>query len=309
MSDLDAQTPDTSSQVALAVRNLMPGLRRQSFVALAVSIAAAVASGIASLMILSSEMDGTDRFELILLAVGAGILVIVLSYRHMRKKQEALVMPVLAESVGLRYDKAAQTFLNALPARLLPKGVKKGEDHVSGTLGAHTIQMAEVNVETGGKNSRTLFKGIIAQFPNRTTMPAFFVALADKTRPGIFFGGDLSTDGLHHLRDVQSSGRTYGVWTSWSQMQEPPALAAVVEVLTGIERIVGNGVELYAATSNGVEMHLALSHKRNLFRVGGLFPSESDLFADVRAAMQDLSVPLTVAKALISAEETAMAQG
>jgi hypothetical protein len=85
--------------------------------------------------------------------------------------------------------------------------------------------MAEVNVETGGKNSRTLFKGIVAQFPNRTAMPAFFVALEDKTRPGFFFGGDLSTEGLHHLRTVTGNGgRSYGIWTSWSKLEEPPPL-------------------------------------------------------------------------------------
>ncbi len=52
-------------------------------------------------------------------------------------------------------------------------------------------------------------------------------------------------------------------------------------------------------------MHIALSHKRNLFHLGGLFPDENQLFRDVRAAMQDLMVPLTLAKSLIEAEETA----
>lgn len=54
-------------------------------------------------------------------------------------------------------------------------------------------------------------------------------------------------------------------------------------------------------------MHVALSHKRNLFHLGGLFPDEAQLFRDVRAAMQDPTVPLTPAKALIGAEETVAA--
>jgi hypothetical protein len=82
----------------------------------------------------------------------------------------------------------------------------------------------------------------------------------------------------------------------------------VVEVLTRLETRVGWGAELYSATSNGVEMHVALSHPRNLFRAGGMFPNESDIFADVRAAMQDLTVPLTLANVLINAEETAVAK-
>ena len=199
---------------------------------------------------------------------------------------------------------SGSSFVSTLPKRLLPaRGVRAGEDHVHGTMGAHAIQMAEVNVETGGTNSRTLFKGIVAQFPNRTAMPAFFVALEDKTRPGFFFGGDLSTEGLfQHSTVTGNGGRRYGVWTSWSGQEEPPALAEVVAILTRIEDHVGSGAELYAATSNGVEMHIALSHKRNLFHLGGLFPDENQIFRDVRAATQDLTVPLTLAKLLIEAE-------
>ncbi len=303
-----APPPDASDEVALAVRTLMPDLRRLGGLTAALIAGVAVVSGVVTLMIASSAMAGDDRFKAALIALGTGAAIIFYSHRWMIRRQEAAVMPVLARSIGMHFDKNASSFLNGLPARLLPKGVRKAEDHVHGDLGAHAIQMAEVHIETGGKNSRTLFQGIVAQFPNRVDMPAFFIALEDKTRPGRFFGGDLSTDGLHHLRTVLHGGRAYGIWTSWSQMEEPPALAAVIDVLTRIENHIGYGAQLYAATSNGKEMHVALSHGRNLFRVGGLFPSESEIFADVRAAMQDLSVPITLAKALISAEEAAMAK-
>lgn len=122
-------------------------------------------------------------------------------------------MLILARAIGMDYAKNAKGFLTALPPRLLPNNVRSAEDHVVVQLGAHRIQIAEVKAETGGKNSLTLFQGIVAQFPNRTTMPAFLIALADKTRPGIFFGGDLSTEGLNHLQNVVADGRTYGIWT------------------------------------------------------------------------------------------------
>lgn len=295
--------PDATDEVALAVRNLMPGLRRQGYTTAAIMAAATVAGGVATMLVLSSRMTGGDSLEAMVIVLGIAGMIIFYAHRWMRRRQEAMVMPVLARAVGLAYDKSAKSYMNGLPQRLLPKGIRKGEDYVHGTLGAHAIQMAEVTVETGGKNSKTLFKGIVAQFHNRVAMPAFFLALEDKTRPGIFFGGDLSTDGLHHLRSVMVGGRAYGIWTSWSDLAEPPALAAVIDVLTRIETHVGHEAELYAATSNGEEMHVALSHKRNLFRVGGIFPNEDEIFADVRAAMQDLTVPLILAKALISAEE------
>lgn len=300
-------TTPPAPDVTEAVSALMPELRRGARASLALmALALGLAGGIA-LLILNSAMDQRDRWEWALYAAAAGGFAVFMLYRWTRSSQESLIMPILARTIGLTYAKSASPFIQALPKRLLPeRSVRQGEDHLTGTLGAHAIQMAEVTAETGGKNSKTLFKGIVAQFPNRTAMPAFFIAQEEKTRPGFFFGGDLSTEGLHHLRDLVAGGRTYGIWTSWTEGPEPPALSAVIDILTSLETRLGPGVELYAATSNGVEMHVALSHKRNLFRLGGLFPAEDRLFADVQQAMQDLTIPLTLAQALIQAEETAV---
>ena len=53
-------------------------------------------------------------------------------------------------------------------------------------------------------------------------------------------------------------------------------------------------------------MHIALSHKRNLFHLGGIFPDETRSFT--ASAPQDLTVPQALAKLLIEAEETAAAK-
>ncbi|MDP3197436.1 hypothetical protein [Tabrizicola sp.] len=306
----DAPPPDSSDQVEQAVRALMPALRRQAmganlFIALAIG-----ATVVGALLILNSGMEDKDRWKMAGLAGIAGFVVVAWIYRSTIRSQQAQVMPILASAIGLTYSKDAKTFLQALPKRLLPaRGIRTGEDHVHGSIGAHGIHMAEIHVESGGKNSRTLFRGIVAQFPNRATMPAFFIAQEDTTRPGFFFGGDLTTEGLFKLRTVTGGrGRSYGIWTSSISQQEPPALSEVVAILTRIEDLVGPAAELYAATSNGVEMHIALTHRRNLFHIGGLFPDESTLFRDVRDAMHDLTVPLTLAKALIEAEEATVAK-
>jgi len=258
---------------------------------------------------LLSGTDGDERWKFGIFALFLAVLSVGWAYNSMIRKQEALVMPVLAAAVGLSYAKDASGFLRALPNRLLPKRIKSAEDLVQGSLGAHRIEMAEVKVETGGKNSRTLFAGLIARFPNRVAMPAFFIAREDKTRPGMFFGGELSTDGLYHLRSViGGGGASYGIWTSWTARDEPAALAPVIEKVTRIEDLIGRGTQLYAATCDGTEMHVALTHSRNLFRIGGLFPDEAAVFTDVRAAMLDLTVPLTLAKALIEVEEIAGAK-
>lgn len=306
----DTPPPDASTEVALAVRALIPALKRQAAIATGIITLAIVGAAVAMVFALNSGMDGESRWKITMAAGIVAFFLVSWTYKWTVRRQEAQVMPILARAIGPDYSKDAKAFTRALPKRLLPeRGIRAGEDHVRGTIGAHAIQMAEVKVETGGKNSRILFKGIVAQFPNRTAMPAFFIALADKTRPGFFFGGDLSTEGLYQRSAVTGNGgRSYGVWTSWSQQEELPALAQVVAILTRIEDHVGPGAELYAATSNGEEMHIALSLKRNLFHLGGLFPDENELFRNVRAAMQDLTVPLTLAKLLMEAEEAAAAK-
>lgn len=302
-------TGTPASDVSEAVSALMPELRSRALVALGWIAAAILVSGLLVVLILNGQMESRDRWKFAMLAAGAGVFAAVMAWKWVIRAQEGLVMPILARSIGLSYAKNATPFVRALPKRLLPdRSIRSGEDHLTGTLGAHAIQLAEVTAETGGKNSRVLFKGIVAQFPNRTAMPAFFIAREDKTRPGIFFGGDLSTEGLHHLRDVSAGGRSCGIWTSWAEGPEPPALSAVIDILTSLETRLGPGVELYAATSNGVEMHVALSHSRNLFRLGSLFPAEDRILADVQQAMQDLKIPITLAEALIRAEETASAK-
>lgn len=299
-----------SSDIGAAVETLMPALRQKARVALMIITLIGAATMGAAVWSLGT-IPGIDGAKAAMIAVLVGGATIFYAFRLLRRAQEALVMPVVARTIGMTYEKNAKAFLKALPQRLLPKtAVRSAEDYVHGVLGHHVIRMAEVKIETGGKNSTTLFKGLVAQFPNRVTMPAFFIADETQTRPGMFFGGLIGTDGLHHLRNVKGvSGVTYGVWTSWSNLEEHPALEAVVSILTNLETKVSPAATLFSATSNGEEMHIALTHKRDLFRIGGLFPKDAAIFGDVHAAMRDLSVPLNVARELIAAEAAAAGIG
>lgn len=302
-----AATPDPGEQVAQAVADLMPALRSTSRTALFIILGAVALSAAIIAMLLSAGSDGDTGFSIALGVLAAGFVVVVAAWKWAIATQEERVMPVLARAVGLRYGKNAKDFVAGLPRRLLPdRSDRSGEDHIIGQLGVHRIEMAEVTAETGGKNSRVLFKGIVARFPNRTAMPAFFIARQDATAPGFFSASQLSTEGLHPLRKVQIGRHSYGIWTSWTEGPEPPALSAVIDVLCQLNTHVGPDVGLYAATSNGEETHVALTHKRNLFRIGGLFPSKAKILADVQTALQDLTVPLALAQALIQAEEAAL---
>jgi hypothetical protein len=306
MTEPSEPAPD----IAAAVQALTPQLTRLSLLAL-LGIAAlglAMVAGVSFALGFDDDQSG-DRFKIVLFVLLAGGLLCAFTYRWMRRQQESLVMPVVARAVGLTYQKDGTGFLRSLPPRLLPRHTqRRAEDYVTGRLGRHEIRMAEVEVETGGKNSRTLFKGLVVEFRNQVPMPAFFLASPEQTAPGVLFGGWINVDDLHHLRDLSGpSGGTYGLWTSTPASAEPPGLALAAEGVVALDHRIPAPVTLFTATSTGEEMHLALSHQRNLYQIGGFFPQGAQVLADVQIAAADLSIALSLAQELIALEATVAA--
>lgn len=302
---------DDTPDIGAAVRALMPQLRQYSLVALVVLLGLGLVTLALAIWAIRLMQASDKDAKLVAAFAVLGIAAILYTWARLRRAQEALVMPVLASAVGLSFDKNAKPFLATLPPRLLPqKAVIHAEDHVHGNLGAHRIDMAEVRVETGGKNSKTLFRGLVARFPNSIALPEFFLAPEAKTRPGMFFGAWMPTEGLTHLRSVSGrSGEAYGLWCPQGIREGGPALPAVLKVLAEVETGIGVSTSLFSAVSTGREMFVALSHSGNLFRIGGLFPSEAQVFDDVSAATQDLSIVLNLARQLIAVEEAAARSG
>lgn len=186
-------------------------------------------------------------------------------------------------------------------------GRKIAEDLISGRIGGRSIRFAEMKLETGGKNSSTLFQGIVAEFPNLAPMPPFFLAAEAETKGWLGFAGPIKVDDLMRVDTISgANGKVYGVWASTSEVRRHPAFAAVVKVLTNLEFVIGSESRLYTASSNGRVIHVALSHKRNLFKIGGLFTAGDALMDDIRLGYRDLTIPVTIAAKLLEAEQTAV---
>lgn len=304
---MTAPSFDDTPDVAAAVRSLMPRLRTLAALAVALLVALAVATAALAVWCFRLTEAGDETYKFAGLAVMGSIAGMIFTWMHARRAQEALVMPVVAGAIGLDFDKTAKDFRATLPARLLPrKAVIHAEDNVHGQLGAHRVDVAEVTVETGGKHSKTLFRGLVARFPNSITMPEFLLLPESKTKSGVLFGAWMPTDGLTHLRNISGrSGETYGLWTSRPATEEHPALPKVIEALTAMESGIGVPAKLFSAVSTGKEMFVALSHKGDLFRIGGLFPKEASILDYVSAATRELAVVLNLARELIAAEEAA----
>jgi len=305
-----APAPDPkSSDVTEAVRQLMPRLRRLGLEASAMIGIGVLIVGLGAFWLYAEGLHDKTQVDLASFAILIGVLTVVGAHQWTRKKQEALVMPLLAEAVGLTYSKDAKAFVKALPKELLPqRALNRGEDLITGQLGAHSLRMAEVKVVTGGRNSKTLFMGLIVQIPNRVPMPLIFIAPEDKTGGNRFFSSGLSTEGMVYLQPATGpAGRAYGVWGPDLTVRDDPALSAVLDVLTTIETRIGRGAGLYSVLIDRNMTHVALTCRVNLFSLAGIFPTEARLLDDVRATMDDLSIPLTLASVVIEAEAAAVA--
>lgn len=308
--DSTAPAPDPkSSDVTEAVRRLMPRLRRVGLEASAMIGVGVAIVGLGAFWLYAQGLQDKTQVDLAGFAILIGVLTAVGAHQWARKKQESLVMPVLAEAVGLTYSKDAKAFVKALPKALLPqRALHRGEDLITGQLGTHSLRMAEVKVVTGGKNSKTLFMGLVVQIPNRVPMPLIFIAPEDKTGGNRFFSNGLSTEGMVYLQPATGpAGRVYGVWGPDLSVRDDPALSAVLAVLTSIETRIGRGAGLYSALFDGDMTHVALTCRVNLFSLAGIFPTEARLLDDVRAWMDDLAVPLNLASVVIEAEAAAVA--
>ena len=298
MDKADAGTEAEDINAALA--GLMPQMRRVQLLGWAICVAIVVGA----LALMSIRTNG-EQWTWPLLITGIAGMMLWAMNGWVSRRQEALVMPELARSAGLEWRGEGKAYLASLPTRLLPTGaIRKCEDLVTGRIGGREISFGEVKIETGGKHSAVQFRGIVAAFPNQVPLPAFFVAAERETRGWFVFGRRLKVDDLRLLRTISGgSGETYGVWSAWSGTGQDPALEDVLTVLTGLERSLGPEGKLYSASSDGRVTHVALSHKRDLYNIGGLLASGETLTRDIRNAHADLALPLALVQQLLTAEE------
>lgn len=303
----DATRPDDPGSgplpdVAAAVAEVMPELHRVRIIGFALLALCCIAGAVTMVAVLSSpDTESHWIFVAFLwLIVAYGIV------EWVRNRQDSRVMPLLAGAIGFRHDKSARGFRESLPERLLPQHVIEVQDLLTGTAGGREIAFAEVKVETGGKNSKTLFKGFVIRVPNVALMPAFFLAPMDEVKAvGLFGTRRLSSSGLVPLRQITIEGQRFGLFGSEAAPPEGPALEGVLQVLVSLPERIGRGVDIYAITSNREVMHVALSHHGDLFAIGGILQSPEDIARRVARAFSELTIPVTLVGAVLDAEAAA----
>lgn len=259
----------------------------------------------AAVTYVSFVMLDIDSFELQLAPLLIGATTIYAINRWVIKSQQSLVIPNLAQSIGLEYEQKPTAFLSGLPPRLLPRSdAKTIEDGIFGEMDGHNFKFAEVHVRVqNGQSVRSIFRGFVMQFENKTLMPSFYIAPEQHTdgrRPR------MGTNGLVKVKTLESqNGELFGVWLSEQGLaKQDDALSMVLDVANKFETQLNPKAKLFSMTSNGEEMHVAFEFPQDLFRVGGLFANRGQTLDHLKNAMDDLNILLQVLAVLIEVEQS-----
>ena len=300
MTDIPLQ-----GDLADALPQILPKLRGKTREGWLLVGLAGVVCLVGAIWVLQAGQPGTGHYAFLAGIVFLGIAAAVRD--KVRRKHEAMLMPLLAKSIGLDYSQNGAAFVKMLPQRLLPEiGRSLCSDLVTGRVGGREVQFGEVECATTGKHKQVLFRGIVARFPNKAPMPAFFLANEKFIGRWGFSSKGLSVEGLERVASKQdATGKIFGIWCSSAAMAQHPALNAVVQQFLDLPGQLTSGAELFSATCNGEEIHLALSHRRDLFKLGGMFASEDALVPQISQAYQDLTLPMKLAARLLEVEALA----
>ena len=225
-----------------------------------------------------------------------------------RRRHERVLMPILTDVAGLSYDPAGVPDLIGGDGPPLPRGtVRRTEDRIAGDVAGRRVRFGEATIETGGRSSRTLFRGVVLAFPNAAPMPNFALVRKGLSKERFLIGAQIDMRSWSLLREVTGpGGQAFELWTQEAPVPGDARLervvAALFAALAKVER-----VRLYSVSCRRDEIFLALEHSADLFRIGGLFATRPGLQAGIERAWDDLTLPLTLAAAVLEVEAAASA--
>lgn len=271
-------------------------------------VAAVVAVvGVAGLL-MSAGGDGVS-YGIAVLVVGLLMLPVMVA-ESVRLKQEKEVLPLIARAFGLSYTKSPPDIFYSLPEVFIPRGGRRSvDDQMAGEVAGRRFSFTEVKTETGGKNSRTLFKGVVVTIANDRKLPEFLIASTKETKGFLFFRGNVHVEGMDYHEGVTGpNGVYYGLWSrGGGQVGALSGLRAFMERMSEIgPQVLGTG-ELYSVACDGRSIHLAIRLAEDMFRVGGLLADDARVMADIRRAGDQLAHPIRLVSEVLRAEEALMA--
>lgn len=250
---------------------------------------------------------GIDEDPLVwsFMALVLGGIVVLCIAGWVRNQHERRVMPTIAGAFGLRYQKAPAHFYKDLPQNFIPLGGRRSvDDLMAGTVADRRFRFAECKTETGGKNSRPLFKGVVMVVESKGTLPAFIIASEKETKGFLFFKGRVQVDETPLLHQAAGrDGQTYGLWSHSADAMDMAGLRAFMEQIIALGPKVLGQSTLYSLVSTGGFYYVSLRHNRDLFKIGGLFSDDATVLTDMRTAAAEFAHPIEMVTEILRAEQ------
>lgn len=298
-----AGAPDPSSAAMDSVLVEMRKARTNGWVLVAFT---AVVSVMLALMALGIDEDPLVWSFMALVLGGIVVLGIV---AWVRNQHERSVMPTIAAAFGLSYQKAPSQFYQDLPQNFIPLGGRRSvDDLMAGTVADRKFRFAECKTETGGKNSRPLFKGVVLVVESKGTLPSFTIASEKETKGFMFFKGRVQVDEIPLLHQAAGrDGQSYGLWSHSSDARNMAGLRAFMDQIIALGPKVLGQSTLYSLVSTGGFYYVSLRHSRDLFKIGGLFSDDTTVMSDMRTAAAEFAHPIEMVTEILRAEEALLA--
>ncbi len=228
---------------------------------------------------------------------------------QVRKRHGAEVMPIVAKAFGLTHDKAGGSFLGIVPFRIPPRSNQNTvDDHLTGTIGGRVWHAAEVRTETGGKNSKLYFDGIVIHVRTDGPLPGLMACRTEETQGSFWHGsarinvGDLTPVTMPSTRMPHGFGvwRTDGKWGTdgFDPDRTATLIAAVARAASGL----GPDSRPLQILFDDRAITVATGQAHELFRIGGLFATRATVMADIRNVAQEVGPLIRAVTDILQAE-------
>lgn len=304
MTDLPAPGAgaDPSAQ---ALADVLPEIRSTKTKGWALCVMTVAVSAVALILVSGAE----DGFQWVIMVLFIGAFALAGIHGCVRRQHERAVMPVIARAFGLDYEKAPKDFYPTLPQNFIPQGGRRSvDDMMRGTVAGRSFRFAECKTETGGKNSSTLFQGLVLEVRASGTVPEFIIASEKETRGFLFFKGKVQVEGMDLIhQSTGPDGQIYGLWSRSGAPRQMAGLGAFMDRIIALGPRVLGSATLYSLVSTGKNYFVSLRHKRDLYRIGGLLTDEAEVMSHIRMAAQELGHPIALATEILRAEEALLA--
>jgi hypothetical protein len=273
-------------------------------------LVAAVCAATMTVAAMVWKLGFSAKFSLAVILLGAFAVMIAAAW--VRAQHENTVMPILARAFGLRYDGSATHHFASLPQTFIPPGKLQGcDDLMSGLIVDRNYRFAEVKTATGGKNSQTLFDGVVIEVATRKSLPALRILPISETLGLLMWKSRLDVTGMTKVFSAPGPGQDFGLWVEQPQDKDALGLRRLMEEMMCVAEVLPGG-RLFAVACTCDALFIAISYQPEMFTIGGLFANDESVIDDVRRVSAEFAVPAHIAAQVMRAEEnwiTAMEGG